>query len=796
MNDFVTIEPNVGVGDFDQPTPVAVSDETPRVTGVVPERARAGVTVTISGSSFFTNSRAEVQAVTFEGGPSLNFRVVDASTIEAVAPPSAITGPVTVTRIPGNGGPPLTSAPGPVFFAIPTIATISPLSGLAAEPPNGTTVTITGTSLGRDMTDRPEVRFNGALATQLTDFRPPFQSGATQIAVTLPLNATDGPVMVKTRGGMTSSREAGLPDFDVLLAPPVIDRITDERGTTIVEGAVGTPIVIVGKRFGVNGGLLKRISFEPEGARVPADKTDPRNTNMMLFTKVPEGAVTGFIRVDRSDSQTPAFSPMRFKVRAKLEAPSNLTAMAMGASIRLNWVDNSSFELGFMIERKDAINGYTEVGRVEANRTTFDDRPPAPNVTYTYRVRAFDATGVSLASNEASAKLGGAGTTAFTDFNPKSGAIGTLVNISGSNLGTVIAVQFSSQFGFVNAAFTVVNAASINTQVPLGTITGPIVLALNDGQRLQSPVSFSVSGAGNDLAAPTNLMGTAVSGSQIDLTWQDNSQNEDGFIIERGPGAGTSFTQIASVPVNTRRYSDTTVSAGTLYTYRVKAFNAMRQSGYSNTVRVGTPLPGLEFTPNAPSNLSAMASGAAINLSWVDNSAVETGFKLERKMGTFEAFAPYATLAANATSFIDTSVSPGSTYFYRILAYNQNGESAFSNPAGATVQQGGGGGGGGGGGADVPAAPSNLMATGDIFAVSLAWNDNSMNEGGFRVERQTGGGAWTPVAELPANTRGYTDSPLSPNNVYTYRVFAYNAAGVSNPSNTASARPTRIFFGA
>lgn len=792
MNDLVTIEPDVAVGDFDQPTPVAVSDETPRVTGVVPERARAGIPVTISGSNFFTNSRAEVQAVTFEGGPSLNFRVVDPSTIEAVVPPTAITGAVTVTRVPGNGGPPLTSAPGPVFFAIPTITSISPLSGLAAEPPNGTTVRISGTGLGRDVTDRPEVRFNGALATQITDFRPPFSSGATQIAVTLPLDATDGPVTVKTRGGMTSSREAGLPDFDVLLAPPVIDRITDERGTTIVEGAAGTKIVIVGKRFGVNGGLLKRISFEPEGARVPADKTDARNTNQMLFTSVPEGAVTGFIRVDRTDSPTPAFSPMRFKVRAKLEAPSNLTAMAMGATIRLSWVDNSSFELGFAIERRDPVNGYMEVGRVEANRTTFDDRPPAANVLYTYRVRAFDATGVSVASNEASARTGGAGTTTFTDFNPKSGAIGTSVNISGSNLGNVVAIQFSAQFGFVNAPFVIVSQVSINTQVPAGTITGPIVLVLNEGQRLPSPVSFTVGGTTSDLAAPTNLTGTAVSGSQIDLTWQDNSQNEDGFIIERGPGAGTSFTQIASVPMNTRRYSDTTVSAGTLYTYRVKAFNATRQSGYSNTVRIGTPLPGLEFTPNAPSNLAATASGAAINLTWVDNSAVETGFRLERKMGTFEVFAPYAMLAANATSFVDTSVTPGNTYFYRILAYNQNGESAFSNAASATVQQGGGGGGGGG---DVPAAPSNLTAVGEIFAVSLTWNDSSINEGGFRIERQIGGGAWSQIAEVPANSRAYTDSPLSPNNVYTYRVSAFNTAGVSSPSNTASARPTRIFFG-
>lgn len=97
MNDFVAIEPNVAVDDFEQPIPLAVTDETPKVTGINPDRGPADVFVTISGSNFFTNNKAEVQTVTFEGGSSLNFRVVDTSTIEAQVPPNAITGSITVT---------------------------------------------------------------------------------------------------------------------------------------------------------------------------------------------------------------------------------------------------------------------------------------------------------------------------------------------------------------------------------------------------------------------------------------------------------------------------------------------------------------------------------------------------------------------------------------------------------------------------------------------------------------------------------------------------------------------------
>lgn len=155
-----------------------------------------------------------------------------------------------------------------------------------------------------------------------------------------------------------------------------------------------------------------------------------------------------------------------------------------------------------------------------ANITTFQDSQQlARNVTYTYRVRAFDAAGNSLPSNEASARLGGASMTTFTGWNPQSSVIGSMVNISGSNLNTVVAVQFSAQSGRIDAPFILLNLQSISTTVPTGAVTGSIVLVLNDGRITQSPVNFQVVGGMGDLPAPSNLMGAAASGSQIDLSW-------------------------------------------------------------------------------------------------------------------------------------------------------------------------------------------------------------------------------------------------------------------------------------
>jgi hypothetical protein len=90
-------------------------------------------------------------------------------------------------------------------------------------------------------------------------------------------------------------------------------------------------------------------------------------------------------------------------------------------------------------------------------------------------------------------------------------------------------------------------------------------------------------------AAPTNLIATVVSKSQVNLTWTDNATNEVGFKIERCKGATcTKFTQIATVGANVTTYSNTKLNANTTYRYRVYAYNASGASGYSNIAAATT----------------------------------------------------------------------------------------------------------------------------------------------------------------------------------------------------------------
>ena len=189
-------------------------------------------------------------------------------------------------------------------------------------------------------------------------------------------------------------------------------------------------------------------------------------------------------------------------------------------------------------------------------------------------------------------------------------------------------------------------------------------------------------------SAPTDLTAAAVSSSQVNLTWVDSDNAEQGFKIERCIGADCSnFEQIATVGANATSYSNNGLTGSTSYRYRVRAYNPAGDSSYSNTVSVLTlAAPAL---PVDPTHLTAAAiSRSQINLSWMDNADNEAGYRIERCKGsTCTNFALIATVGANVTSYANTKLTANTTYRYRILAFNANGSSGYSNVAASTTRR-------------------------------------------------------------------------------------------------------------
>jgi hypothetical protein len=180
-------------------------------------------------------------------------------------------------------------------------------------------------------------------------------------------------------------------------------------------------------------------------------------------------------------------------------------------------------------------------------------------------------------------------------------------------------------------------------------------------------------------SAPSNLVTTVVSTSQINLSWTDNSSIENGFKIERSNGGG--YSEINTVGANVTSYSDSGLAHSTTYSYRVRAFNNAGNSGYSNVSSATTLTP----PPPTPANLGASAiSPTQISLSWTDNSNLENGFKIERRTGA-GSYTQINTVGANVSTYTDNFLTPSTTYHYRIRAFNSAGDSGYSNESSATT---------------------------------------------------------------------------------------------------------------
>lgn len=304
---------------------------------------------------------------------------------------------------------------------------------------------------------------------------------------------------------------------------------------------------------------------------------------------------------------------------------------------------------------------------------------------------------------------------------------------------------------------------------------------------------------------PTNLTANAtatVTGLSVGLTWADNSLNETGFTIQRA--INDTFTEgLATIPVaeNVTVYTDAISDINQTYYYRVFATNTVGDttaytgdpevvgfphttvnSGFSNTVVVNQVSP-----PAPPSNLAAtLQAGPRISLTWTDNANNEAGFVVERAVngGAFIQIATPGPGTGNI-NFIDTAVTVGNIYAYRVKAVNGGGSSAYTGTVSVSIL-------------NTPAAPSNLTATaaranGNNDRVTLRWIDNANNETGFTIQRADNAAftaglntSTTAASGGVGNTVQVQQSGLRRNRTFYFRVQAYNASGASGWSNTFS----------
>ena len=183
-------------------------------------------------------------------------------------------------------------------------------------------------------------------------------------------------------------------------------------------------------------------------------------------------------------------------------------------------------------------------------------------------------------------------------------------------------------------------------------------------------------------SAPSHVVVQAVSETQIDLAWDDNSEGEIGFEVWRcvndDPGENKNYSRLTITDPDVTSYSDITCEMDNTYTYKIRAVTELGATVYS--IPAGKLLNDCALAPQAPQNLRIRSvSNSEVVLEWTDASSCESGFDIYRKTGTRGVDVLIHSPAVGETTYRDTEVVAGQTYYYMVKATSDEGDSKPSD---------------------------------------------------------------------------------------------------------------------
>ncbi len=524
----------------------------------------------------------------------------------------------------------------------------------------------------------------------------------------------------------------------------------------------------------------------------------PRDTTSFLDTSVSSGEIYRYVVVAVNGFWENASIIFDGNTMPP-DAPGTLSLTTISnTQIDLAWSDGGPFETGYVIERCAGVScgDFAPIDTVPANFVSFSDVGLTPNELYRYRVQAINAVAVSGYSNVAEKA---------TDLPATPTGLSALA-MTGTRIDLAWTDNATNEDSYIvercagtcdaDGAFVEIQTglapgaqAFADNGVSAGQTYSYRVRALNvGGVSPYTNIATATTAAPN---APTGLAVTTLSGTLIELTWNDNASNELSYQIERCTSAACpAFTLRTTLGPDATDYVDT-VAVDDEYTYRVRAVNNVGSSGYTGEETANTFLPAA-----ATDFVVATISGTRIDLSWTDIATNEDGYVVERCSGdSCSTFTVLDSLPSDANGYQNDGIAAQTSFTYRVYAYNIAGHSAIAGPLTATTI--------------TPAAPTGLAA---VLAapgqIDLTWTDNANNEIQYRVERCAGTGNCNTtelmnvnaveVATLGPDATFHSDPGLAPATNYFYRVRATNVAGASpysatvNLSTSVPAAPTGL----
>ena len=474
--------------------------------------------------------------------------------------------------------------------------------------------------------------------------------------------------------------------------------------------------------------------------------------------------------------------------------PANLTATAGDAQVTLLW-EAADRATSYNLYRASTAN--SALTRIASNMTifgtTYTDTGLTNDTTYRYIVRGYNIGGESGASNEVTATP-----TAPTD-PPAAPANVTATATAATVIGESAQVALSwdevataTEYRIYRAV-TGATLARIDDSVTItdttytdstglvnGTAYRYVIRAVNrHGEGAGSTeITATPTSTATTPTVPANFSGTAglnAGNASVTLTWDAVTGASEYYVYRSDTATGTLTRIAATVRITGTTYTDFLLAGGTSYRYAVRSANVAGESGNSNIATI-TAITAIA----APENLSGtVGSAAQVELSW---NAVPgaTGYRVYRAPNSL-----YRTLnrvggSITGTTYTNTGLTRGATYWYVVRAVNAAGESTNSNEIRILVPR-------------VPSAPASLSATSGDTLISLSWAavDNAAEYRIYRSAASTG--SLTQIAGNATITgTAYTDTGLTNSTSYRYAVRAVNAAGESSNSTIVNSTPSSI----
>jgi hypothetical protein len=423
-------------------------------------------------------------------------------------------------------------------------------------------------------------------------------------------------------------------------------------------------------------------------------------------------------------------------------APSNLTANVLSdTAIDLIWTDNAATEDGFRVDRSLDGLQWDNMTSLAANTTSFSDTGLNGSTTYSYRVRAFTGWGESISGN----------ITATTDSPPP-------FELATADADWAVSGSVSGNYTRTVASD---NSAQTLTEIRSGGRPSRRYSFLDHRWRFDNVRGGHTVSLFVEADAPANNEGD-------DFAFEYSTNGGNSWSVFSPPiviqnGSSPDIVTAGAFPDDTRgevyvRVIDTNTTAGSTGLDSISIDHLVIQTDIDSN----------DFPPMAPSNVSAVVqSASAVAVSWDDKSDNERGFEIWRSSDNVN-WISVGSAAIDATSHIDSAVTPATLYSYSVSSYTASyqvfsgASNAVTTPDGLAITRLSGG-----------------KSKGKIY-VDLSWLGGATLSL-VDVYRSTNGGAFSRVITATANDGSQRDSTtLKGGATLTYRVQSADGSIVSN----------------